>query len=100
MDEQLQLLPETEIDKLNKKIEGTITSQDNLRRGMFSRHDTLFKMYSELKDENQEQRFERKYVLDELMQMKRELSILQEQIAMNYPSYVQPEKKKCLTFCI
>lgn len=56
--EQLQLFEMTETDRLSQKIQGCIASQDNLRRGMFSRHDALFKMYSEMKDEIEEARRE------------------------------------------
>jgi hypothetical protein len=51
---QLQIFALTETDLLNQKIQGCISSTDNLRRGMFSRHDALFKMYGELKNDVEE----------------------------------------------
>lgn len=56
--EQLQLFEMTETDRLSQKIQGCIASTDNLRRGMFSRHDALYKMYNEMKDEMDEMRLE------------------------------------------
>lgn len=56
--EQLELLPLTEIDRLNEKLLGQVNTTDNLRRGMFARHDALFKMYNELKNEVEQSRKE------------------------------------------
>ncbi len=58
MDQQLDLFPLTEIDRLNKKLLEQQSTTDNLRRGIFARHDVLFKMYNELKNELDESRKE------------------------------------------
>lgn len=56
--EQLQLFEMTETDKINQKIHECIKSTDNLRKGVFSRHDVLFKMYNEMKTELEQIRHE------------------------------------------
>lgn len=91
MTEQLQLFEMTETDRLSQKIQGCITSQDNLRRGMFSRHDALFKMYSEMKDEIEE--------------AKREIAQLRAKLAVYNQDHFIPqeiakhESSKLIRFC-
>ena len=72
--EQLELIEMTETDRLNEKIQACTDAANNLRRGMFSRHDALFKMYSEIKDEIEESRLENKQLRQELEQIKFELA--------------------------
>ena len=72
--EQLELIEKTETDKINEKIQTYSAAMNNLRRGMFSRHDALFKLYSEIKDEFEELRLENKQLKQELSQIKCELA--------------------------
>ena len=74
MTEQLQLFEMTELDTLNEKIQSCSNATNNLRRGMFSRHDALFKMYSEMKDELEESRLENTHLREELSKIKCELA--------------------------
>jgi hypothetical protein len=89
--EQLQLFEMTETDRLSQKIQGCISATDNLRRGMFSRHDVLFKMYSELKDEIEE--------------AKREIAQLRARLAVyNQDNFIPQEiakleTRKLVRFC-
>ena len=90
-EQQLQIFALTETDLLNQKIQGCISSTDNLRRGMFSRHDALFKMYSELKDD-----------VDEV---KKEIARLKAMLAMYNQDHFIPqeigrvESEKMIRFC-
>lgn len=49
--EQLELFESTETDILRRDIQKCIKSTDNLRKGIFSRHETLFELYQEIKSE-------------------------------------------------
>ncbi|MCE5319430.1 MAG: hypothetical protein LLG04_18950 [Parachlamydia sp.] len=49
--EQIELFELTETDILKKKIFLLESQISNLRKGIFVRHDTLFKMYVEMKNE-------------------------------------------------
>ena len=72
MTEQLELLEMTETDRLNYKIQACSNATDNLRRGIFARHEALFKMYNELKDELEESRGEIALLKASLNEFKRE----------------------------
>lgn len=49
--EELELFPLTETEKLRVEIAKLHRELSNLRKGLFSRHDNLFKMYIETKEE-------------------------------------------------
>lgn len=91
IEQQLQIFALTEADVLNQKIQGCISSTDNLRRGMFSRHDALFKMYGELKNDVEE--------------VKKEVAKLRAMLAMYNQEHFIPqeigrsESEKIIRFC-
>ena len=70
--EQLELIEMTETDRLNHRIQACASATDNLRRGIFARHEALFKMYNELKDELEETRREVAILTARLNEFKRE----------------------------
>lgn len=76
--EQLELLPLTEIDRLNQKLLGQISTTDNLRRGMFARHDALFKMYNELKNELEESKAANLEIKKQIAELQVRLSTFQQ----------------------
>lgn len=91
IEQQLQIFSLTEADILNEKIQGCISSTDNLRRGMFSRHDALFKMYGELKNDVEE--------------VKKEVAKLRAMLAMYNQDHFIPQEigeavsEKIIRFC-
>lgn len=65
--EQLELFESTETDILRRDIQKCIKSTDNLRKGIFSRHETLFDLYQEIKSEMDE-------VVEQMEQLKIQLA--------------------------
>jgi hypothetical protein len=54
MNYQLDLFePYDEFDSLKQEIKELRKSQDNVRKGLFARHNQLSKLYIELKEENE-----------------------------------------------
>jgi hypothetical protein len=58
MQQQLDLFTKEGIEILSNKVEKTTTMSENVRRGLFARHNRIEKLFYELQDKLEEQQKE------------------------------------------
>ena len=96
MEEQLELLEKTAIDKINEKVERYGDRAENVRRGVYSRLDEhrleTKTSIAEIVDEVKAMRFIVDQLRLEMMQFRRGAALDNQDMPA--------KKSKCLTFCI